>query len=83
VIWSIGFWRGAAERAVKTAAQTAVAFFVVGETGVADVDWATVGGISLVAAIVSVLTSLASAPFGPENTPSLVWDGDIVDEDEA
>jgi len=83
VIWTIGFWRGAAERAVKTAAQTAVAFFVVGETGVADVDWATVGGISLVAAIVSVLTSLASAPFGPENTPSLVWDGDIVDEDEA
>jgi hypothetical protein len=83
VIWTIGFWRGAAERAIKTAAQTAVAFFVVGETGVADVDWATVGGISLVAAIVSVLTSLASAPFGPENTPSLVWDGDIVDEDEA
>ena len=83
MIWTIGFWRGAAERAVKTAAQTAVAFFVVGETGVADVDWATVGGISLVAAIVSVLTSLASAPFGPENTPSLVWDGDIVDEDEA
>jgi len=83
VIWTTGFWRGAAERAVKTAAQTAVAFFVVGETGVADVDWATIGGISLVAAIVSVLTSLASAPFGPENTPSLVWDGDIVDEDEA
>lgn len=83
MIWTIGFWRGAAERALKTAAQTAVAFFVVGETGVADVDWATIGGISLVAAIVSVLTSLASAPFGPENTPSLVWDGDIVDEDEA
>ena len=80
MIWTIGFWKGVAERAVKTAAQTAVAFFVVGETGVADVDWATIGGISLVAAIVSVLTSLASAPFGPEGTPSLVWDGDVVDE---
>jgi hypothetical protein len=80
VIWTVGFWKGACERAVKTAAQTAVAFFVIGETGVADVDWATVGGISLVAAIVSVLTSLASAPFGPEGTPSLVWDGDLVDD---
>ena len=80
MIWTIGFWKGVAERAVKTAAQTAVAFFVVGETGVADVDWATIGGISLVAAIVSVLTSLASAPFGPEGTPSLVWDGDVVDD---
>ena len=81
MIWTVGFWKGVAERAVKTAAQTAVAFFVVGETGVADVDWATIGGISLVAAIVSVLTSLASAPFGPEGTPSLVWDGDVVDDE--
>lgn len=80
MIWTVGFWKGVFERAVKTAAQTAVAFFVVGETGVADVDWATIGGISLVAAIVSVLTSLASAPFGPEGTPSLVWDGDVVDD---
>ena len=81
MIWTVGFWKGVCERAVKTAAQTAVAFFVVGETGVADVDWATIGGISLVAAIVSVLTSLASAPFGPEGTPSLVWDGDVVDDE--
>ena len=65
MIWTVGFWKGACERAVKTAAQTAVAFFVVGETGVADVDWATIGGISLVAAIVSVLTSLATAPRHP------------------
>jgi len=79
VIWTLGFWKGSAERAAKTAAQAALAFFVIGETGVADVDWLTVGGVAVVAAIASVLTSLASAPFGPENTPSLVWDGDIVD----
>ena len=79
MIWTLGFWKGSAERAAKTAAQAALAFFVIGETGVADVDWLTVGGVAVVAAIASVLTSLASAPFGPENTPSLVWDGDIVD----
>lgn len=78
-MWTVGFYKGLVERAVKTAAQAAVAFFVVGETGVADVDWATVGGVAVVAAIASALTSLASAPFGPEGTPSLVWDGDVVE----
>lgn len=78
-MWTAGFWRGAVERAVKTAAQAGLAFFVVGETGIADVDWATVGGVAAVAAVASVLTSLVSAPFGPEGTPSLVYDGDVVD----
>jgi hypothetical protein len=77
-MWSIGFWKGVAERAIKTAAQAGVAFFVVGQTGIADVDWATVGGVAVVAAIASALTSIASAPFGPDGTPSLVWDGDVI-----
>lgn len=60
------------ERAVKTAAQAALASFIVGETALQGVDWATVGGITAVAALASVLTSLASGPFGPEGTPSLI-----------
>lgn len=71
-MWTTGFWRETVERAIKTAAQAALAFFIVGETGIADVDWATVGGVAAVAAIASVLTSLASAPFGPARAPSLV-----------
>jgi len=71
-MWTVGFWKQAAERAVKTAAQAGAAFFVVGSTGVADVDWATVGGVAGAAAVASVLTSLASAPFGPADSPSLV-----------
>ena len=71
-MWTVGFWKQTAERAVKTAAQASAAFFVVGSTGVADVDWATVGGVAGAAAVASVLTSLASAPFGPADSPSLV-----------
>jgi hypothetical protein len=71
-MWTVGFWKQTAERAVKTAAQAGAAFFVVGSTGVADVDWATVGGVAGAAAVASVLTSLASAPFGPADSPSLV-----------
>lgn len=71
-MWTSLFWKQTAERAVKTAAQAGAAFFVVGSTGVADVDWATVGGVAGAAAVASVLTSLASAPFGPADSPSLV-----------
>ena len=71
-MWTVGFWKQTAERAVKTAAQAGAAFFVVGSTGVADVDWATVGGVAGAAAVASVLTSLASAPFGQPDSPSLV-----------
>ena len=73
MIWSASFWKQTAERAVKTAAQAGAAFFVVGSTGVADVDWATeLGRVAGAAAVASVLTSLASAPFGPADSPSLV-----------
>jgi len=72
MMWTGEFWKQTVERAIKTAAQAAVAFFIVGETVVQDVDWAIVGGGAAVAAIASVLTSLASAPFGPADTPSLV-----------
>ena len=72
MIWTASFWKQTAERAIKTAAQTGAAFLVIGTTGVADVDWATTAGICAVAALASVLTSLASGPFGAPDSPSLV-----------
>lgn len=71
-MWTAKFWRETAERAIKTAAQAALAFFVVGETVLTQLDWVVVLSGAGVAAIASVLTSLASAPFGPEESPSLV-----------
>lgn len=48
-------------RAVKTVAQTAVA--TIGTSAVfSQVDWMMVGGASLLAGILSILTSLAGLP---------------------
>jgi hypothetical protein len=71
-MWTASFWKQGAERALKTFAQVMVTFLVVGETGFLDVDWTQAASVSGVAAVASVLTSLASAPFGQEDSPSIV-----------
>ena len=63
------FWRDAAERALKTGAQSlagALAGYTIGQ------DWkaALVGAAVTTAS--SLLTSMASAPFGTKGTASLV-----------
>lgn len=59
-----------AERAIKTFAQAAVAMLTGGAMGIVDVDWLNVLSVSALAAVVSVLTSIASAPAGGDG-PSL------------
>jgi Putative lactococcus lactis phage r1t holin len=66
------FWRQAAERAVKTAAQAALLTVPadmanVLHNGLGVVLSALAGGV-----IVSVLTSVATAPVGPKDDPSAV-----------
>lgn len=53
--------KAAGIRAIKTVAQTAVA--TIGTTAVmAEVNWITVGSASILAGILSLLTSLAGLP---------------------
>ena len=53
------FWKAAAIRAIRTVAQTAVA--TIGTTAVMqDVNWLMVGSASLLAGVLSVLTSIAT-----------------------
>lgn len=70
------FWLGTLERAVKTFAQATVPLVTAEATGLLAVDWWLLLSISGAAALVSVLTSLGSAPFGDPG-PSLA--GETVD----
>lgn len=55
------WFKAAGIRAVKTVAQTAVA--TIGTSAViADVNWAIVGSASLLAGVLSLLTSIAGLP---------------------
>ncbi len=53
--------KAAAVRAVKTVAQTAASLIGVGAV-MSDVDWVMVGSASLLAGILSMLTSVAGLP---------------------
>ena len=67
-IFSKEFVLGAAERALKTAAQTLIAAMSVNQVGIMDFDWAGALSVTAFAAILSVLTSIASSSFtaGPQ-----------------
>lgn len=62
----------AIERAVRTAAQAALGIVGAGQLGVLDVDWATVASVSGLAAVVSVLTSIAAGFKGDPETAGFV-----------
>lgn len=55
------WFKAAGIRAVKTMAQTAVSLISVGAV-MSDVDWVVVGSASLLAGILSMLTSIAGLP---------------------
>ena len=65
------FWIATAERAVKTAGQTAVAFLTADVTGILEVDPVQAASVVGLAVVVSVATSLGSIPVSGEG-PSAV-----------
>lgn len=58
---SAKWWKAAGVRAIKTVAQTAVA--TIGASAViSQVDWLTVVSASVLAGVLSILTSIAGLP---------------------
>ncbi len=64
------FWKRAAERAAKTAGQSAILAIGADQLNALTADWETVAGFALGGAVLSVLTSLASLKIGPADDPS-------------
>lgn len=73
-MWSIAFWKGAAERAVKTFAQSVLATLGIGATGLLHADWLGAVDVGAMAAVLSVLTSLVTmTTVVATSPPKAVW----------
>ena len=72
-LWTLGFWKDAGERAIKTFVQTlAAALFVSGTTkGIEALPWLPALSVSASAMVLSMLTSVASLGVGNSGTASL------------
>lgn len=66
------FWADTIERAVKTLAQAMIAQLGAGAFGLLDVNYVTLLSVSGLAAVISILTSIASSSTGSSNSASLV-----------
>jgi len=70
---SASFWKQAAERAAKSAAQALLGLWALdGGFNVINVDLPLAAGVAGGAAVLSLLTSIVSAPFGADDSPSAV-----------
>lgn len=70
-IYSIAFWKDAGERAAKSASQAAILALGGGAANVLTLDWLTLGGAAGGGALLSLLTSVASAGIANRGTASL------------
>jgi hypothetical protein len=70
-VWNVSFWKDLTERALKTAAQFALVTIGGNVTNAWDIDWKVIAGTVAAGALTSVLTSLASTPFGNDGTASV------------
>lgn len=59
-MFSLEFWSYSGERAIKTFAQAALAYVGTGTIGVLTIDWAGLFSIAAGAALLSILTSVAT-----------------------
>jgi hypothetical protein len=69
---TVRYLKELAERALKTFAQSLAAILTAGAVDLLSVPWAGALSAAGLAALLSVLTSVGSAPWGESDTPSLV-----------
>ena len=59
---NVKWWKAAGIRAAKTFCQTAASLIGTGTVGFTDLDWIQIASVAGVAALVSILTSVAGLP---------------------
>ena len=69
---SKAFWIDAGERAVRTFAQALIGAITAGLVVTDAAQWKAAGIAAAVAALVSLLTSVAASGVGDQSTPSLL-----------
>lgn len=79
-MFTTAFWKAAAERAVKTFAQTLVVLLGAGAVDVLSIDWVKALSLSAGAALVSVLTSIGSDWVSKADGPSLT-DAEVLPQE--
>lgn len=71
-MWTRHFWRQAAERSVKSAAQALIGMWALDGFNVLNAHWDLAAGIAGGAALLSALTSIVTSNMGEPNDPSAV-----------
>jgi hypothetical protein len=79
-MFSVAFWKAAAERAAKTGAQACLLAWGLGEeiAEKVNIEWGDVPGVFAGGAVVSLAFSVASIPLSRGNSPSLVPEAEIA-----
>ena len=67
-MFTITFWKDAAERAIRTAAQALLALWATDVAGVLEVDWVQAGSVAALAAVTSVLMSIVATGVGDKDS---------------
>ncbi|MFF1695650.1 holin [Streptomyces sp. NPDC058257] len=63
-MWTAGFWKATAERALRTFAQSLAAVLIAGATTLLDVDWKVALATAGMATLLAVLTAVGAANVG-------------------
>ena len=67
-MFTVKFWKDAAERAIRTTAQALLALWATDVSGVLEVDWVQAGSVAALAALTSVLMSIVATNVGDHET---------------
>lgn len=81
-IFTKQFIKASGERAISTAAQSAIAMLSADGLGVLNTDWGQVGSVTALAAILSILKALAASQLG-DGGPSLTSAETVAPDDDA